>query len=409
MKNHTEAFDVLAGLLGGVLGTAALAWAALRRFRFRAVTARPPLDTKAVAAEMHGDEPLAAQPANADVGSLVEGMLAQGRYALLLRRQLVSNLTPEQSQAAKEALERGMSLVPEGNVMLGTTDEDDDEANRGVVWHVGGLFLDRYLVTNRQYRQFVTGRGYEQMAIWDPQIWPAMLEFVDATGCPGPRYWRNGGYAAGEDEHPVVGLSWYEAAAYARWVGKRLPSEAEWVKAAAWPVPISDSRQSQRKFPWGDTMDRLRCNLWGSGPGRTVPVAEYSSGVSVGGAYQLIGNVWEWTTGNFGAGDCAGRDLTLPVPMKSIHGGAFDTYFEHQATCQFQSGESPLSRKHNIGFRCALGLCDIAAPRRSCRVDEQPDDEARGTPTDAASFDEGPSTMERSDEELAAVAQGDHA
>jgi len=406
MTNHIESFEVVAGLLGGLLGTGALTWAALRRFRLRAATARPSAAAD-VATPHQGDETVAEEATNADVGSLVEGMLAQGRYALLLRRQLVSNLTPEQSQAAREALEQGMSLVPEGNVTLGSADDDDDP-DHSVVWHVGGLFLDRYPVTNRQYRQFLTGGGYEQMAIWDPQIWPAMLEFVDSTGCPGPRYWHNGRYATGEDEHPVVGLSWYEAAAYARWVGKRLPSEAEWVKAAAWPVPISDSQQSQRKFPWGDTMDRQRCNLWGSGTGRTVPVTEFSSGVSVGGAYQLIGNVWEWTTGNFGAGDCAGRDLTLPVPMKSIHGGAFDTYFEHQATCQFQSGESPLSRKHNIGFRCALGLCDIAAPRRSSRDDGQATSEARSAPVDAANFGE-PSTGECCAGELAAVSQGDHA
>ncbi|HVW39425.1 MAG TPA: SUMF1/EgtB/PvdO family nonheme iron enzyme, partial [Pirellulales bacterium] len=163
--------------------------------------------------------------------------------------------------------------------------------------------------------------------------------------------------------------SWYEAAAYARWVGKRLPTEAEWVKAGSWPVPLSDKKQWQRKFPWGDTMDRERCNLWGSGPGKVVAVGEFSSGVSVGGVYQLIGNVWEWTSGNFGAADGASQDLLLPVPMKSIRGGAFDTYFENQATCQFQSGENPLSRKHNIGFRCALGMCDVAAPAPEADVE----------------------------------------
>jgi iron(II)-dependent oxidoreductase len=141
-----------------------------------------------------------------------------------------------------------------------------------------------------------------------------------------------------------------------------LPTEAEWFKAGSWPVPLSDKKQWQRKFPWGDTMDRERCNLWGSGPGKIVAVGEFSSGVSVGGVYQLIGNVWEWTSGNFGSSEAEGQDLILPAPMKSIRGGAFDTYFENQATCQFQSGESPLSRKHNIGFRCALGLCDGASP-----------------------------------------------
>ena len=86
-------------------------------------------------------------------------------------------------------------------------------------------------------------------------------------------------------------------------------------------------------------------------------------GVSVGGIHHLIGNTWEWTTGNFGAWSFPSRDLILPVPMKSIRGGAFDTYFDNQATCQFQSGESMLARKHNIGFRCAVGLCDLVLAR----------------------------------------------
>ena len=89
---------------------------------------------------------------------------------------------------------------------------------------VDGYYLDRYPVTNAQYHQFVRHGGYEQMAIWDPEIWPAVLDFVDTTGHAGPRFWRDGRYPRGEDHHPVVGVSWYEAAAYARWVGKRLPT-----------------------------------------------------------------------------------------------------------------------------------------------------------------------------------------
>ncbi len=106
-------------------------------------------------------------------------------------------------------------------------------------------------------------------------------------------------------------------------------------------------------------MDRELANLWGSGPGATVSVYDLVDGVSVGGIYQLIGNVWEWTTSNFGVWDASSRKLETTTPMKSIRGGAFDTYFETQATCQFQSGESPISRKHNIGFRCAVALCDV--------------------------------------------------
>jgi iron(II)-dependent oxidoreductase len=89
-------------------------------------------------------------------------------------------------------------------------------------------------------------------------------------------------------------------------------------------------------------------------------VTKFEEGVSVGGVYQLIGNVWEWTHSNFGAWDEAARRLEIQGAMKSLRGGAFDTYFDSQATCQFQSGDSSIARKHNIGFRCCLGLCDLA-------------------------------------------------
>jgi iron(II)-dependent oxidoreductase len=90
-----------------------------------------------------------------------------------------------------------------------------------------------------------------------------------------------------------------------------------------------------------------------------VSVYDFEDGVSVGGVYHLVGNVWEWTTSNFGVWDVTARRLETPIPMKSIRGGAFDTYFDTQATCQFQSGDNPVSRKHNIGFRCALAICDV--------------------------------------------------
>ena len=207
--------------------------------------------------------------------------------------------------------------------------------------------------------EFVAAEGYRQTGLWDRTILPAMLDFVDMTGEPGPRFWKQGCYLEGLENHPVVGVSWHEAAAYARWVGKRLPTNAEWIKAASWPVPISESQRQQRRYPWGETMDRSRANLWGSGPERTVPVAEYVDGVSVGGVYQLIGNVWEWTNGNFRGVDGPAGELVFESPMKSLRGGAFDTYFDSQATCEFQSGDSPLARKRNIGFRLAIGVRDL--------------------------------------------------
>ncbi len=304
-----------------------------------------------------------------NVETLVEEMLAQRRYGLLLRPQIVPSLTKEQLERTLAALAEGMAVVPEGDVIIEEAKWNDDPeeveapATPSKVVRVQGYYLDRYPVTNEQFQEFVSGGGYEQMAIWDAEIWPGVLDFVDRTDCPGPRDWKNGRYKPGEHNYPVVNVSWYEAVAYARWVGKRLPTSAEWVKASSWPIQLSPTVRVQRKYPWGDTMDRLRANLWGSGPGRVVPVDEFQSGVSSGGVYQLIGNVWEWTNSNFGCGGDPRTDLILHVPMKSIRGGAFNTYFDHQAACQFQSGEIPVSRKYNIGFRCALSLCDVAIPR----------------------------------------------
>ncbi len=295
---------------------------------------------------------------------LVDQLLAQHRYALLLRQQLVGNLSPEQLSSTQAALAEGMCLVPKGKVSLrlgidSLLNLNDRGAPHAVELVVDSFYLDRYPVTNAQYYQFLAGGGYEQMAIWHKEIWPAVLDFVDQTGHPGPRSWHKGRYLRGEENLPVVGVSWYEAAAYARWVGKRLPTDAEWVKAASWPVAVPGQPTVQRRYPWGDTMDRTRANLWGSGPGRIVAVDQFAGGVSIGGVQQLIGNVWEWTSEpyTFGGDDA---DSDQPVgDLKSIRGGAYDTYLDQQATCLYQSGESALARKHNLGIRCAISLCDV--------------------------------------------------
>ncbi len=307
-------------------------------------------------------------------GDLIEMMLREGRYALLLRPQIVTNLQREQVQRALDELDERMALVPDGDVILKPrfepSDKDDDAPLVDRQVHVESMFLDRYPVTNKQYRQFVLAGGYEQISLWDPTVWPAILDFVDTTGHSGPRFWKDGKFPAGEGDHPVVGVSWYEASAFARWVGKRLPSDPEWVKAGSWPVQVPGGKPLQRKHPWGDTMDRNQANLWGSGPGKTVPVHQLHNGGTVGGVYQLVGNVWEWTTSNFGAWDPALRRIEAPTQMKSLRGGAFDTYFDSQANCQFQSGDSPMARKHNIGFRCALGVCDLGSLDDSAAEDD---------------------------------------
>ncbi|HEY2826331.1 MAG TPA: formylglycine-generating enzyme family protein [Pirellulales bacterium] len=315
--------------------------------------------------------------ASDDVQSLVDQMLANGRYGLLLRPQIAQNLNIDLYSMGKAALEQEMGLVPQGEVHLEPSVFDVDyalfvadgsETPNGLVIPVHSVFLDRYSVTNKQFQRFVSSGGYQEMAIWDREVLPAVLDFTDTTGQPGPRFWKNGRYPPGEANLPVVGVSWYEAVAYARWVGKRLPTDAEWVKSGSWPVTLSPGNHLQRKYPWGDTMDRHKANVWGSGPGRIVPVDEFAEGVSVGGLYQLIGNVWEWTATSLDVDPSAEEDgHVASALLKSIRGGAFDTYFENQANCQFASGENPILRKHNIGFRCALSVCDIAPPPNPMR------------------------------------------
>jgi iron(II)-dependent oxidoreductase len=271
-------------------------------------------------------------------------------------------------------------------------------------------------VTNRQYRAFVDAGGYAESALWSPDIWPSVPDFVDRSGRPGPRFWVHGAPAPGEDDHPVAGVSWFEAEAYARWVGKRLPTGSEWVKAASWPVTVGNELAGQRKFPWGNAMDRRRANLWGSGPGHTLPVTALPEGASVGNIAQLCGNVWEWTADDFGVGRRPQDRIQSTIPWKAIRGGAFDTYFDNHVSNDFQSGEHPLSRKANIGFRCALSRCDVAGDEPVAGplevTGEVPVDVAGEVPVEElvdATFEERAAepVSEPVEEELAVVACGE--
>jgi iron(II)-dependent oxidoreductase len=326
----------------------------------RRASAKPPQVREPIGATPDAESPVTTE-------TLVQRMLRQHRYALLLRPEIVANLAPDLVDAARAALERHMSLVPPGEILMGARFADgdrDEESNgedrgSGVPVRVDAFLLDRFCVTNRQFQAFVDSGGYTEMALWESEIWPGVLDFVDQTGYPGPLYWRDGRCPLGLEDHPVVGVSWYEASAYARWCGKRLPTHPEWEKAASWPAQMSAANRPHRRFPWGDSLDRSKANLWLTGIGGTVPVQEFPEGVSVGGVYQLVGNVWEWTSTNFGAFTFLDDELILPSALKSVRGGAFDTYFENHATCQFESGEDPTARVHNIGFRCAVSLCDL--------------------------------------------------
>jgi iron(II)-dependent oxidoreductase len=297
-------------------------------------------------------------------------LLANDRYALLLRAETKQHLSQSQVLRAVRQLDEAMALVPAGRVLLGQLaeqshsvcgvgDADPKLAARNLVL-VEPAYLDRFCVTNEQFQKFMDAGGYEQLEFWHEESLPALLDFVDQTGCPGPRYWSDGEYPIGEARLPVVGISWFEAWAFARWVGKRLPSDAEWTKAGAWPVESAPGRIAQRRYPWGESFDVRRAHLFGSGSYAPVAVDEFAGGVSVGGIHQLIGNVWEWTTTPLA--ELGDPTLHVSESVMSIRGGAFDTYFENHATCHYQSGEQALSRRPNIGFRLALSMRELETP-----------------------------------------------
>lgn len=297
-------------------------------------------------------------------GDLVHSMIDQRRYALLLRQETVSQLDEDEIGDLLEVVDDCMSVVPAGRVLIGEYAEratwgatPTAAENAGLV-EVGGCYLDRFTVTNGDFQHFVDAGGYEEFQLWPEEALPALFEFVDRSGTPGPAFWTDGKHAPGEERLPVVGISWYEAAAYAQWVGKRLPSDAEWTKAGAWPVETSPGRVTQRRYPWGDTFESSRASLWSSGNNGPQPVDARPEGASLGGVQQLIGNVWEWSLSSLDATsrESAGEGDGLKV----LHGGAYNTYFENQATCHFRSGERPLSRRANIGFRLALSFDTLA-------------------------------------------------
>jgi gamma-glutamyl hercynylcysteine S-oxide synthase len=298
---------------------------------------------------------------------LVDELLASRRYALLLRPEMSQHLERGHIVRAVRHLDEAMGLVPAGRVLLGPLAEQsstsggavdsDPKSSDRFLHRVAALYLDRHPVTNEQFQQFVDAGGYEKLEYWDEESLPALLDFVDQTGRPGPRFWLEGRHRTNEERRPVVGVSWYEATAYGRWVGKRMPTDAEWTKAGAWPVESAPGRIAQRRYPWGESFDIRRANLWGSQRKEPVDVDEFSDGASVGGIHQLVGNVWEWTSSALTL--TAEPTFHIPETYKSVRGGAYDTYFENHATCHYQSGEHPLARRHNIGFRLALPMATL--------------------------------------------------
>lgn len=184
-----------------------------------------------------------------------------------------------------------MIEIPAGEFEMGSNSVEamDNERSLHRV-HLDTYWIDRYPVTCHQYRLFIDAEGYQNSEWWTPKGW----EWLQKNSVEEPLYWSNN---PAWNYHPVCGVSWYEADAYAKFVGKRLPTEAEWEKAASWDA----GAQRRCIYPWGNAQpDASQCNH-DNKIGRTTPVNAYSAGQSAYGCYDLLGNVWEWTSSWFDA------------------------------------------------------------------------------------------------------------
>jgi iron(II)-dependent oxidoreductase len=278
---------------------------------------------------------------------VVQRLLADDRYVFILLKEAIDSIDDRHATRAWKALGEQMAIVPEGGVPVIRSDGATEPV------HVQGFYLERTSVTNEQFARFVRAGGYDNLEIWPQEVWPSVMTLVDRTGQPGPRWWHNGTYPSGRGDHPVVGVCWYEAVAYARWIGKRLPTSAEWQKAAGWPEQYHGG--TCRRYPWGEIYAEGRANIWSAGIGQTVPVREFRPGSTPNGIYQLSGNVWEWLDDPLDAiPGRQGEIFHAPKPMRRIIGGAFDTYLPTEATNYFVTGQPELHRRANIGFRCVV-------------------------------------------------------
>ena len=180
--------------------------------------------------------------------------------------------------------------VPAGSFLMGSSTADPQAQSYEQPQHTLTLpdyWIGKTPITNAQFRPFVEGDGYTNQAYWDAVGW----QWRTGQNRTQPSYWNDATFNG--EQQPVVGVTWYEAMAYARWLSTKtglhfsLPTEAEWEYAARGSKGLI--------YPWGNTWDGKRANSSESGLSKTTPVGSYPNGVSPFGAMDMAGNVWEWT------------------------------------------------------------------------------------------------------------------
>jgi ergothioneine biosynthesis protein EgtB len=225
--------------------------------------------------------------------------------------------------------------------------------------------LDRALVSNRDYLEFIRDGGYQNFRWWFSEGW----EVVNRESWRAPLYWE-----LHEDQwmirdfaslhpiedkanEPVCHASFFEASAFAKWAGKRLPTEAEWEKAASYNPQI----HQRTAFPWGnDPVDESRANLFENGLWAPAPIGAFPAGQSADGCQQLIGDVWQWTTSDYFPypgfkSEFDEYNDKWFVNQKVLRGGSFATPQAHIRST-YRNFFHAHERWMTSGFRCAKDL-----------------------------------------------------
>ena len=275
--------------------------------------------------------------------------LEAGEYIVDLTGPGIVPVSFDVRLAEGQTLRLTREIVPADGAPEGMVPVRPGRANLpGHAVDVPAFFIDAYEVTNEQFARFVAAGGYSNAALWpDPMMVDGhavprselLRRLVDRTNLPGPRTWSGGRYPDGKAQHPVDGVSWYEAAAFARWLNKDLPTYPQWWRAAM--------DTASEGFPWGtDTKNAdRRANFNQAG---TREVGAFPAGVSPFGCYDMAGNVREWL-----------RDAASGDARRSMTGGSFldEMYmFEPSHIERFD----PTYANEAIGFR----LVATAGPQR---------------------------------------------
>ncbi|MEV5779789.1 ergothioneine biosynthesis protein EgtB [Streptomyces sp. NPDC052287] len=337
----------------------------------------PPAEARQYAAEVRGRaldvlEGTAFRGTPLTEAGFAFGMIAQHEQqhdeTMLITHQLRTGpaaLTAPDPDPAPPFTGPAEVLVPGGPFTMGTSTEPwalDNErpAHRR---EVPAFFIDTTPVTNAAYQAFIADGGYDTERWWSPQGWA----HIRAHGIEAPLFWRREGgqwlrrrFGVTElvpPDEPVLHVCWYEADAYARWAGRRLPTEAEWEKAARHDPATGRST----RYPWGDTDPTPEHANLGQRHLRPAPAGSYPAGESPLGVRQLIGDVWEWTSSDlqpypgFAAFPYKEYSEVFFGPEhKILRGGSFAV---DKVACRgtFRNWDYPIRRQIFSGFRTA---CD---------------------------------------------------